>query len=82
MRRTICLFDADWHQGVIGIVASRLKERFHRPVIAFARGSDGELQGLGPLDPALHLRDALDLVDQALRPASCDASAATRRRPA
>ena len=44
---TLCLFDPDWHQGVIGIVASRLKERFHRPVIAFARGNDGEIKGSG-----------------------------------
>ena len=59
---TLCLFDAGWHQGVVGIVASRLKERFHRPVIAFARGSDGEIKGSGRSIPGLHLRDALDLV--------------------
>ncbi len=59
---SLCLFDPGWHQGVIGIVASRLKERYHRPVIAFARGNDGELKGSGRSIGALHLRDALDLV--------------------
>ncbi len=56
------MFEPDWHQGVIGIVASRLKERFHRPVVAFARGADGEIKGSGRAISALHLRDALDLV--------------------
>ena len=51
-----------WHQGVIGILASRVKDRLHRPVIAFARGSAGELKGSGRSIPGLHLRDALDLV--------------------
>jgi single-stranded-DNA-specific exonuclease len=59
---SLCLFDPGWHQGVIGILASRLKERLHRPVIAFARGNDGELKGSGRSIGALHLRDALDLV--------------------
>ena len=59
---SLCLFEPAWHQGVIGIVASRLKERFHRPVIAFARGNDGEIKGSGRSISALHLRDALDLV--------------------
>ena len=59
---SLSLFDPGWHQGVIGIVASRLKERFHRPVIAFARGNDGEIKGSGRSIGALHLRDALDLV--------------------
>ena len=58
----LALFNADWHQGVIGIVASRLKERFHRPVIAFARGLAGEIKGSGRSIASLHLRDALDLV--------------------
>lgn len=58
----LTLFDAQWHQGVIGIVASRLKERFHRPVIAFARGNDGEIKGSGRSISTLHLRDALDLL--------------------
>lgn len=59
---TLVLFDEGWHQGVIGILASRLKDRFHRPVIAFARGKDGELKGSGRSINGLHLRDALDLV--------------------
>ncbi|MES2562781.1 MAG: single-stranded-DNA-specific exonuclease RecJ [Pseudomonadota bacterium] len=60
----LALFDAEWHQGVIGIVASRLKERFHRPVIAFARGLSGEIKGSGRSISCLHLRDALDLVSK------------------
>jgi single-stranded-DNA-specific exonuclease len=59
---TLCLFDAAWHQGVVGIVAARLKERFHRPTIAFARGADGEIRGSGRSIAALHLRDLLDLI--------------------
>jgi single-stranded-DNA-specific exonuclease len=58
------LFEPDWHQGVIGIVAGRLKEKLHRPVIAFARGNDGELKGSGRSISGLHLRDALDLVSK------------------
>jgi single-stranded-DNA-specific exonuclease len=61
---SLSLFDPDWHQGVIGILASRLKDRYHRPVIAFARGSAGELKGSGRAIRGLHLRDALDLVDK------------------
>jgi single-stranded-DNA-specific exonuclease len=59
---TLCLFDPAWHQGVVGIVASRLKDRFHRPTIAFARGADGEIRGSGRSISALHLRDLLDLI--------------------
>ena len=59
---SLSLFDPDWHQGVIGILASRLKEKFHRPVIAFAQGNNGELKGSGRSIQGLHLRDALDLV--------------------
>ncbi|MGH8717704.1 MAG: single-stranded-DNA-specific exonuclease RecJ, partial [Burkholderiales bacterium] len=58
----LCLFDPRWHQGVIGILASRLREKFNRPVIAFANGSNGELKGSGRSVAALHLRDALDLI--------------------
>lgn len=61
-RFAISLFDANWHQGVIGILAARLKEKFHRPVIAFAQSNDGELKGSGRSIPGFHLRDALDLV--------------------
>jgi single-stranded-DNA-specific exonuclease len=60
----LALFDPEWHQGVIGIVASRLKERFNRPVIAFARGLAGEIKGSGRSIACLHLRDALDLVSK------------------
>ena len=59
---SLALFDENWHQGVIGILASRLKDRFHRPVIAFARAQNGEIKGSGRSIPGLHLRDALDLV--------------------
>lgn len=61
---SLALFDADWHQGVIGILASRLKDKFHRPVIAFAAGNHDELKGSGRSIAALHLRDALDLVSK------------------
>jgi single-stranded-DNA-specific exonuclease len=61
---SLALFDESWHQGVIGILASRLKEQFHRPVIAFARAQNGELKGSGRSIPSLHLRDALDLVSK------------------
>lgn len=59
---TISVFQPDWHQGVIGILASRIKEQFHRPVIAFAEAGDGMLKGSGRSIPGLHLRDALDLI--------------------
>ena len=59
---TLSLFDPAWHQGVVGIVAGRMKDRFHRPVIAFARANPGEIRGSGRSIPALHLRDALDRV--------------------
>ncbi len=55
-----CLFDPAWHQGVVGILASRMKDRLHRPVVAFARHDDGKLKGSGRSVRGLHLRDALD----------------------
>jgi single-stranded-DNA-specific exonuclease len=58
----LCLFEADWHQGVIGILASRLKERYHRPTIAFADAGDGLLKGSARSVPGFHIRDALDAV--------------------
>lgn len=61
---SLTMFDESWHQGVIGILASRLKDRFHRPVIALARAQNGELKGSGRSIPGLHLRDALDLVSK------------------
>ncbi len=63
-RASLALYDPEWHQGVIGILASRVKDKLHRPVIAFARGSEGELKGSGRSIPGLHLRDALDLVSK------------------
>jgi len=60
--RTICLFNEDWHQGVVGLVASRVKEKFHRPTIAFARSSASDLRGSGRSIEGVHLRDTLDLV--------------------
>jgi single-stranded-DNA-specific exonuclease len=58
----LCLFDESWHQGVIGILASRIKDRVHRPVIAFAKASDTEIKGSARSVPGLHIRDALDAV--------------------
>ncbi len=60
----ISLYQADWHQGVIGILASRIKERYHRPVIAFADAGGGMLKGSGRSIAGLHLRDALDLLSK------------------
>ena len=62
----VCLYQADWHQGVIGILASRIKEKVHRPVIAMAAGDDGLLKGSARSIPGLHMRDALDEVDKAV----------------
>ncbi len=61
---SLTLFDPDWHQGVIGILAGRVKEKLHRPTFAFARGGEdsNELKGSGRSIPGLHLRDALDLI--------------------
>ncbi|MGF1643968.1 MAG: single-stranded-DNA-specific exonuclease RecJ [Thiotrichales bacterium] len=58
----LTLYGADWHQGVIGILASRIRERVHRPVIAFADAGDGQLKGSARSVPGLHIRDALDWV--------------------
>ncbi|SIS45012.1 single-stranded-DNA-specific exonuclease [Thalassolituus maritimus] len=60
----VCLYHPEWHQGVIGILASRIKERLHRPVIAFARGEAGEIKGSARSITGLHIRDALDRVDR------------------
>lgn len=59
---SLSMFDPEWHQGVIGILASRLKDRYHRPVIAFAPAENGDLKGSGRSIPGMHLRDALDLL--------------------
>ena len=58
----ICLFDENWHQGVVGLVAGRIKDRLHRPVIAFARAEDGSLRGSARSVPGINIRDALDSV--------------------
>jgi single-stranded-DNA-specific exonuclease len=62
----LCLFDPDFHEGVVGIVASRLKDKLHRPTFVFAAsqaaGREHELKGSGRSIPGLHLRDALDLI--------------------
>ena len=63
-RMTLSLFDPGWHQGVIGLLASRIKERHHRPTLVFAEASAGWVKGSGRSVPALHLRDALDQVDR------------------
>ncbi|HEU5138236.1 MAG TPA: single-stranded-DNA-specific exonuclease RecJ [Steroidobacteraceae bacterium] len=59
-RHGVCLFDAGWHQGVVGLVASRIKDRVRRPVIAFARNADGSLRGSARSVPGIHIRDVLD----------------------
>jgi single-stranded-DNA-specific exonuclease len=63
-RYSLSLYQPEWHQGVVGILASRIKERHHRPVIAFARAGDGILKGSGRSINGLHLRDALDLLSK------------------
>lgn len=59
----LAMYHPEWHQGVVGILASRIKERFHRPVIAFAPAGDGILKGSGRSVPGLHMRDALERLD-------------------
>ncbi len=61
---TISVFDESWHQGVIGIVASRIKDKFYRPTITFAPGDNGLIKGSGRSINGFHLRDALDLVSK------------------
>jgi len=56
---SLCLYDKSWHQGVVGILASRIKEKFHRPVIAFAEGDNNLIKGSARSIPGLHIRDAL-----------------------
>lgn len=59
----LCLHDEQWHEGVIGLLASRIRERFHRPVIAFARGGEGGLKGSARSVPGLHIRDLIADLD-------------------
>jgi single-stranded-DNA-specific exonuclease len=61
-QRTITLFNEGWHQGVVGLIAARVKERYHRPTIAFARADETTLRGSGRSIEGVHLRDTLDLV--------------------
>lgn len=56
----VCLYEREWHQGVVGLVASRVKERLRRPVIAFADGSDDSLRGSARSVPGVHVRDVLE----------------------
>ena len=63
-RVSLCVFDPEWHQGIVGLLAGRLKDKFHRPAIAFARGNNGESKGSGRAIAGLHLRDALDLISK------------------
>lgn len=58
----LCLFEASWHQGVVGILASRIKDQFHRPVIAFAEADNDEIKGSARSIPGLHMRDTLDII--------------------
>jgi single-stranded-DNA-specific exonuclease len=58
----LCLYDSEWHQGVVGILASRIKDQYHRPVIAFADGGDNLLKGSARSIPGLHMRDLLDRI--------------------
>lgn len=62
MARGLCVYDPAWHQGVIGIIAGRMKDRLHRPVIAFAPSGEGELKGSARSIPGVHVRDVLDHV--------------------
>ena len=64
MPSALVLYNENWHQGVIGILASRIKERFNRPVIAFASSDDNEIKGSARSIKGLHVRDALDLIDK------------------
>ena len=61
-RYALSLYDPGWHQGVVGILASRIREKYHRPVIAFAQDGQGNLKGSGRSIPGFHMRDALDVV--------------------
>lgn len=61
---SVCVYHPEWHQGVVGLVASRLKEMYWRPALAFARCEDGTLRGSGRSVPDVHLRDVLDLVSK------------------
>ena len=61
---SLTMFQSGWHQGVVGLIASRVRERVHRPVVCFAKSNSNELRGSGRSIPGFHLRDALDLVSK------------------
>jgi single-stranded-DNA-specific exonuclease len=61
---TLTMFQPGWHQGVVGLIASRVRERIHRPVVCFSKANSNELRGSGRSIPGFHLRDALDLVSK------------------
>ena len=63
-KHAIVLYQADWHEGIVGIVAARIREKYHRPGIVFAKSEDGYLKGSGRSVPGIHLRDMLDTVDK------------------
>ena len=58
----ICLYHQEWHQGIVGIIAARIRERYYRPCIIFAPGTDGEIKGSGRSIPGIHMRDVIDRV--------------------
>jgi single-stranded-DNA-specific exonuclease len=60
----IVLYQEGWHEGIVGIVAAKIREKYHRPSIVFARSDDGSLKGSGRSVPGIHLRDMLDSVDK------------------
>ena len=62
MPSALCLYEKSWHQGIVGILASKIKEQFHRPVIAFAEESAGMLKGSGRSIEGIHIRDMLETV--------------------
>jgi single-stranded-DNA-specific exonuclease len=61
--KSFCLFNESWHQGVIGILAARIKEKFNRPVVVFAKGTEGEIKGSARSISSIHVRDVLALID-------------------
>jgi single-stranded-DNA-specific exonuclease len=58
----VCVYEESWHQGVVGLIASRVRERCHRPVIAFAQDQDGQLKGSARSVPGIHIRDLVEAV--------------------
>jgi len=58
----ICLYDEEWHQGIVGIIAARIRERYYRPCLIFAPGTEGEIKGSGRSIPGVHMRDVIDRV--------------------